>query len=144
MLDHMFLRDRSKNPNHGDLNKKEVISFRAAVAPNTTNTIFREQVKADGTVEKVSVRFYPGQQMSLHVFPFISHKGDQTESLVTYPKNTNNYLAGDDDYLVFDMVATVEYLDWIEVMVSNVDPANTYTLVVDVVVDYYGGKQRVV
>jgi hypothetical protein len=144
MFDHMFLRDRSTNPNHGDLNKKEVISFRKLIPPSTTMAVYREVVKADGTVEELRVRFYQGQQKSLQVTPHVNHKGNQFESLVNYADNTDQFLSGDNDYFVMPVVVSVEYLDYIEVYVTNTDATNAYTLSVDVIVDYYGGKNRVV
>lgn len=129
---------------HGQMNRKEVISFRKTIPAGTQNMILQEMIKADGTVEKVAVRFYQGQQKALQVIPYIDHKGDQREDLITYPKNTDHYLSGDDDYLIYDVVSTVEYLDYASVMVTNTDPTYDYTLAVDITVDYYGGKDRVV
>lgn len=126
------------------LNKKEVISFRQPINPNTVDQIFKTRVKSDGTVEEVRVRFYRGQQLALQVDPIVFHKGNKREDLIYYAQGTHNYLAGDDDYFVYPVVVPVEADDYVSVMVSNTDPANTYTMCVDIILDYYGGKDRIV
>lgn len=124
-------------------NRIEPISFVAVIPPLQTRK-FAERVKADGTVEKLKVRFFAGQEKSLQVRPYILHKGRKIEDLVTYPEGTNEYLCGDDDYLEFDLSIPVENDDEIVIAVSNMDIDDPYTLNVSVMIDYYGGKMRVV
>lgn len=126
------------------MNKKEVVSFRVTVPKGSKNIIYKERVKADGTVEEVRVRFYRGQQLALQVVPYVNHKGRKHEQLLTFAGNTNGYLCGDDDYFVYPVVVPVEDNDYVSVMVTNTDAANDYTLSVDVVVDYYAGKNRII
>jgi hypothetical protein len=124
--------------------KKEIITFREIIPPNTLQDLqFSERIKADGTIETIKVRFYKGQQKSLQVYPFVRHKGNKDESLITYSGSTN-HLSGDDDYFIYDVVVPVENDDQMIIFVKNVDPTYSYTMVVDVAIDYYGGKDRVI
>jgi hypothetical protein len=126
------------------VSKKEIISFREVIPAGTVVALeFNERVKGDGTVETLKVRFYRGQQKSLEVYPFIRHKGNKDESLITFAGNTR-HLSGDDDYFIYNVVTPVENDDQIMVQVKNIDPTNPYTMVVDVEIDYYGGKNRVI
>lgn len=122
---------------------KEVISFRALIQPGQV-VKFHERIKGDATIEQVRVRFYIGQQKALHVRPYVVHRGNKPEDLITYPEGTDAFLSGDDDYLDFPCVVPVGNDDEAYVWVQNTDADNAYTLVVDMVIDYYGGKSRVV
>jgi len=126
-------------------NKKEPIVFKAVIAPGETKK-FSERIKGDGTIEQMKVRFFQGQQKSLLVRPYVLHKGNKIEDLITYPEGTDTYLSGDNDYLEFDLVVPVENDDQLVIWVQNVDPdaLDPYTLNLSVMIDYYGGKSRVV
>lgn len=119
--------------------KKEIVSFRKLIPPNTTDVI-GERIKADGTIESVKVRIYQGVQKALQINPFVEHKGNKLEDMITYPSTTDPYISGDDDYLEFDVTIPVEYDDFLKVWVKNTDATNSYTLVLDVEVDYIGGR----
>lgn len=120
--------------------RKEVIAFRGTIAAGASGTL-SERVKADGTVESVRARFYPGQQLALRVRPYVEHHGRKQEDLVTYVGSVG-YLAGDDDSFDFPVVVDVSYDDEIKLDYNNTDGTFDYDLVVDIVVDYYGGKVR--
>lgn len=121
--------------------KKEVISFRKVIEPNKTDVI-AERVKSDGTIEEIKVRFYPGQEKALQVVPFVEHKGQQIEQLISFPNTTDHYLSGDNDYFIYDISVPVEYDDFLKVEAKNTSVDFSYTLVVDIVIDYLGGKNR--
>lgn len=121
---------------------KEIISFRKDIAPNTKD-VLAERIKDNCTIEEIRVRFYTGQQGALKVYPFVEHKGHKMESFFTFPSTTNNYLNGDDDYFVFPVSIPCDYDDYVKVQVENTDGTYAYTCVVDMVIDYAGGKQRV-
>lgn len=106
--------------------------------------ILKERVKDNGTIEGIRVRFYSGQQLALRVNPYIEHKGQKIENLLTYSEGSNPWLAGDDDPFEYPCVVTVEYDDYVKVWVQNTDAANDYDLVLDVIIDYYNGQNRVV
>jgi hypothetical protein len=134
-----------KEGNNLDLNtnKKEVIVFRYDLAPGLEVNL-QERVKAKGTIESVRVRFYKGQQLALKVNPYVEHTLQRNENLVTYSENSKQELSGDDDSSEYPSVVTVDVDDYIKVWAKNTDGVNTYTIVVDVVLDYYGGADRVV
>lgn len=123
-------------------NKKEVFSFRRIVSGGESGYL-DARIKSPGTVEEVRARFYQGQQRSLKVRPIVLHKGNKTENLLTFADGTDPYLSGDNDYLTFPIVVTVDYDDTLRVYYDNTDNANDYTLSIDVIVDYYGGTDRV-
>ncbi len=126
------------------MNKKEVIAFRKSIAPSTKEEI-RERIKADGTIEGVMVRFYPGQQRDLRVAIEKENRGNKTrESIVTYPAGTDRFLSGDDDVVNIPCVLECQNDDEIIVTAENINSNYTYTLVCDVTIDYYGGKKRVI
>jgi hypothetical protein len=121
---------------------KESIVTRRSVAAGEVGTV-RERLKADGTVEEVRVRFYPGQEGALQVTPYVLHKGERREDLLTYPEGVNRFLSGDDDYVIFPLSISFEYDDEIRIDYKNTSTF-TYTLAIDVIVDYLGGQNRVV
>lgn len=126
-------------------NSKEVIYLKAQIQPGETKTI-TERIKADGTLENISVRFYQGQQLDLHVFPYIHRKGEKAgvESMLTFPEDCDQFLSGDDDYNNFPVIIPVYNDDEIKVRVENKDATNIYTLHIEFAIDYYAGAARVV
>lgn len=115
------------------------MSFRQDIAPNTMMTLV-ERIKDAGEVTEIRVRFYPGQERGLQVRPFLQMFNSMTEDLFTWAGGTTDkFLSGDDDYLVFPVNATVVADDNVAVWVNNTDLNYTYTLVCDVVIQYYAG-----
>lgn len=125
------------------LDVSEPIVFVASIPPGQIRK-FQERIKADGTIQSVKVRFFKGQQLALHVRPYVLHTGNLVEDIITYPEGTNQYLSGDDDYPLYDVVCPVRNDDELVVWVHNTDPDDTYTLNVTVTVDYHGGQNRAV
>lgn len=124
------------------MNKKEVITFRKAIAPLEELTLI-ERVKDNGTVENVKLRFYSGQEMKLKVLPFVRHTGNKIEYLTSSPTG-DYFIAGDDDNFILDVVVPVFYDDEIHVKVINESTEYIYNLVCDVTIDYYMGTDRVI
>lgn len=123
-------------------NVKESVSFRKSVAASEEDRL-HERIKGAGTIEGIRVRFYSGQQLDLRVHVYVVHKGGLTESLITYNAGADQYLSGDDEVVQIDCVVSVENDDELWVWYQNADAVNSYNLVVDVAIDYYGGNQRV-
>lgn len=118
--------------------KAEVMSFRREITPGQS-LVLTERIKDRGEVSEVRIRFYPGQERSLQVRPFLQLFNLQTEDLFTWAGNSSeSWLSGDDDYFVFPVSASVVPDDNVAVWVNNTDATYTYTLVCDVVVNYYG------
>lgn len=123
--------------------KVEVISFRELVTHGTTVNL-SQLIQDSGTIQEMRVRFYAGQEKALHVVPYILHTSNRREDLITYAPNSDTFLSGENDYFVYPIVTQVENLDKICVSATNIDPTYDYTLVLDLVVDYYGGTSRVI
>jgi hypothetical protein len=115
--------------------KKEVLSFRKEIAPNSVENL-KEMIKDNGAIEEVRIRFYAGQERSLQVRPYVTHNGGITEDMFTYVGGTENILSGDDDYFVFPVNVEVKYDEHVNVWVSNISADYTYTLAVDIVIAY--------
>ncbi len=124
------------------VNKMETMQFKAKI-PSGTSTRLYERIKSNGTIEKVYVRFYPGQEGTLQVRPYINHIGQKIEDLVTYPNGVDHYLSGDDDFLEFPVSIPVANDDEVAVYVQNTGDYD-YTLDVKIVVDYRGGLKSIV
>jgi hypothetical protein len=121
---------------------REVVSFRKLIDPAKKQK-FNERIKGEGTIEQLRVRFYPGQGKSLRIYAYIKRKGRVLEEMITFTDGTDRFLSGDDDSLVFPIAVPVENDEEIEIHAENIDATNPYSLVVDVIVDYMGGRNRV-
>lgn len=120
--------------------KQEIISFSQLVVANTSMTL-KERIKGDGAVTEVRVRFFAGQQQGLQVHPYVLHKNRVVEDVFTYSSGTDNFLSGDDDYLIFPVKVNIELDDEIAVELKNIDTTYSYTAKVFVTVryDFEGG-----
>lgn len=126
-----------------EMSKKEIVAFRKTIPANTSD-VLAERIKADGTIEELRVRFYQGQQKALQVHIFVEHKGSKIEEMITYPSTSDGFLSGDDDYFIFPVSIPVAYDDYLKVAVKNTETQYPYSLSCDIVIDYLGGKNRVV
>lgn len=114
--------------------KKEIISIRKDI--NSGETVqFKERLKANGALVNVNVRFYPGVENDLKVEPYILHKGNKREDIVTYTEGANAYISGDDDTFTFPVYVEFQYDDEFVVEAENVG-GYAYTLVVDAIIEY--------
>lgn len=122
--------------------RRESIRFSGDVSPSDTETHTFE-LSEDCTVEDVTVRFYQGPRLDLHVVPFVETGGDRGRRtpLVNF-QGSKQYVDGDDDLWPFDCTESVEDGELLGVEVENVDSENTYSFAVDVTVDYAGGAER--
>jgi hypothetical protein len=118
--------------------------FSTQVASND-DELLTTVVEEDATVEKVTVRFYPGPRGDLHVRPLIkeivSESRSRTHDLVKL--HGQDYIAGDNDTWVFYVSESIEEDDEIHIDIENVDQnGHDYTAVVDVELDRAGGSSR--
>jgi hypothetical protein len=114
--------------------KMESLSFRKDVGPGEVAT-FKERLKGKGYVKEMTVRFYPGSEGSLQVNPYVLHKNEVRENVITYVEGTNQYLAGDDDRFIIPCYCEFTIDDNFVVYANNTG-AYVYTLSVDVVIQY--------
>ncbi|UWG95516.1 hypothetical protein LPY66_11340 [Dehalobacter sp. DCM] len=130
---------------HLDIEKPrvETMVFRASLAAGAKQT-YKERIKSDGTVEKVRIKIYPGSEGTLKIRPCVFQKGRRSlVDLLTYPDGGNQYMSGDDDYFEFPVVMSVQNDDEIYIICENAG-SYPYTVSVDVVIDYFGGKDRII
>lgn len=127
----------------GYRDKMQPVSFRQSIQPGKSGTL-EYTVNAPGTVEEVYVRFYTGQQLALQVDVYVEHTGERREELIQYAGGSRSFLSGDDDRFTFPCAAAVDQYDRIVVWYNNTDATNSYDVIVDVIIDYYGGLNRVV
>lgn len=117
--------------------KKEVITLRKDIAGDGNVYSFAERVKADGQIEELRIRFYPGLERELQIRPYVLHKGSKAEDFFSYVEGTELFLTGDDDYFVYPLNIQVEYDDQIVIECKNVNINEyTYTAVLDIVISY--------
>jgi hypothetical protein len=125
---------------HGQ-GKKEVVIFRYDL-PAGKKVTLKERIKADCTLTEVRVRFYAGQEGSLHVRPYIMHKNQRPEEIFTFVDGGNNFLSGEDDSAVpYPVSVSAEYDDELVVEAENTSTF-VYTVFVDMIVDYDNGQYR--
>ena len=124
------------------LNKKEIVAFRKTIPAGEREKI-EERIKGDGTVENLNIKFYIGQELYLKVMPYIRHIGNKIQYMVTVAGEDNNWLTGDDDDFNFNICIPVSNDDILVVEYDNTSSYD-YNLVVNIAIDYYGGKNRVI
>jgi hypothetical protein len=125
------------------LQDMESISFRKVIEKGQS-VILKERVKADGTVTKVKIKFYEGQEGSLRVTPYVLKTRNRIEQLVTYAEGSDTYLSGNDEAYEQDISLKINNDDYVCISVTNTSSEYDYNLNADILVDYYGGNDRVV
>lgn len=114
--------------------KKEIIAIRKDIAPGQKLS-FKERLKDNGALVSVRIRFYPGVENDLKVHPYVLHKNNRLEDIVTYVEGANSFISGDDDTFEFPVYLEFKYDDEFVVDAENIG-VYTYTLVLDAVVEY--------
>jgi hypothetical protein len=124
--------------------KKQPVSFRLQVAASASGYLDYE-IPDNGTIEKVVAYFPQGQQFALKVWAVILQKGSQVPTdIVLAAPNTDKWLYGDNVSLEFECSRPVDKQDYIRLFYENTDAANALNISVDVTIDYYAGKARVI
>jgi len=127
---------------------KQPIRFATDVAPgNDEPTVLTREVKADATIEQMTVRFYRGPELALRVTPrVIDDQGDgQPEPLVDVIGD--DAIVGDGDVWTYPLAEPVADGDIIEVEIENTaepqpDVDLTYTPIIEMDLDREGGLLR--
>jgi hypothetical protein len=121
----------------------EVKSFRKDLGAGDS-IILKSRILDDGTIEGVRAKFYPGQEGCLQLRPCLWQTGRNVlVDLITYADGTNQYISGEDDYFDYQVTQACLKDDEIWILAKNTGDY-TYTIVVDVVIDYFAGDARVV
>lgn len=121
----------------------EVKSFRKVLAAGE-DVILKSRILADGTIEGLRAKFYPGQENTLQVRPCLWQTGRNVlVDLVTYAEGTDQFISGDDDYFEYPITQDCLKDDEIWVIAKNTGEY-PYTIVIDVSIDYYAGNSRII
>lgn len=119
---------------------KEAISFGKSVSKGGSGDVTYD-VQADATVERVTVRFYRGQELDLQLTPFIkTGNGERKIDLVQLAGKS--YIDGDGDFFEFDVGEEVTKGDQIGVHFDNKESNYAYNFRVNVELDKEGGTAR--
>lgn len=120
------------------------VSFRKLIPPLESSYVEYE-VPVAGTLEEIEMVFAQNQQMLLQVYPVIIEAGSQLPTpIILSAPGTNNYISGDNVTIKRRSIRELTPGDRIRINYINTDAANSLNLVVDVAVDYYAGKRRVI
>jgi len=120
-------------------NSRTVVRFSDSVSPDTTETYSRK-IETHATLENLSVRFYPGQELNLEIQPY-RKRGMETTPLVEY--QDRDALVGDDDRYTFDITEDLEPDDEVVIKATNRDETYAYDFNLDVEIDRFGGSSRI-
>ncbi len=123
------------------MNKKEIVSFRKVLGPSEKIKL-NERIKNNGTIETIKIKFYQGQRLALKIRPLLMGHGDYPVDLISYADDTDTFITGDDDYFIFDINIPASYDSYLEIQAENQADFDV-NIVVDIVVDYFGGQKRV-
>lgn len=124
------------------IDSKENFFVQDEVAVSSTET-YTQRIKADGTLEKMSIRFYPGCSKTLQIYAYIKRKGNNALEAIC-SMGSEAFFAGDDDKFVLDVVTPVNLDDEIYIKAINTDAVNVRNFVCSISVDYYGGLKRII
>lgn len=124
-------------------NRKSVIYIDKLI-PAGESITFRHVVEDNGTIEKLNLKFYIGQEKDLQVVPRIVRVSREIEYLVTFNDDGNQYLSGDDDKMDLDIVVPCGINDVIEIKATNVDTTYDYHITCTITIDYFAGQNRVI
>jgi len=115
---------------------REGVSFAADVAPDSEDSL-EYSLNGPATIERISVRIYPGPENDLHITPLISRGSGSDIRLVQF--EGKSFFDGDDDKWVFEPSKDVSGDDKIVVMAENLDASNEYSYRVNMDIDYRAG-----
>lgn len=118
---------------------KRGISFSTAVAAGSSDK--QEYVVSDhATIEKLSIRIYPGAETDLEIVPqILKDQTDSVENLIRF--EGKDHVDGDDDVFRWDLSVPVEKDDVIQILADNNDPNNPFDYRVNMEIDERGGVQ---
>lgn len=118
------------------------LSFSTTVSAGASDKN-RYTVPKDATIEKLSIRIYPGAETDLEIAPeIIKFQTDTVENLVRF--EGKQFVDGDDDIFTWDLSVPVEKDDIIQVRANNQDDSNPYDYRVNLDIDERGGLESFV
>jgi len=115
---------------------REGVSFAADIPADSEETLEYE-LNGPATIERISVRIYPGPENDLHITPLIRRGSGSDIRLVQF--EGKSFFDGDDDKWVFEPSKDVTGDDVIAVVAENLDGSNEYSYRVNLDIDYRAG-----
>lgn len=100
------------------------------------------EVDQAATVERLSIRIYPGAQLDLELRPVVRQERGNTsdQNLIEYAGK--EYIDGDDEQYHWDLSVPIEQGDKIVIQATNRDGSNAYDYRANLDIDYQGGSSR--
>jgi len=99
-------------------------------------------VRHDATVEEVLTRFYPGQELDLHVELYLEKADSGNRIPLVELAGNKGYIAGDDDRFRFNPTVSIEKEDTLVIVYDNNDATNAYDYTINIDLDRVGGVKR--
>jgi hypothetical protein len=117
--------------------------FRTTIGAGASRTI-KLPIPRDGTVERITVRFYVGTELGVRVVPYVVSDTGTVKQLLTFPKDGKTYIDGEDDRFIFEIrepvfVGTKEVLCVDFVNTTDAQTGFAYDVAVDIEIDHAAG-----
>jgi len=120
------------------LETSEAVSFAETVAPDSDSELSYE-TDGPATIERLKIRFYPGQQLDHEIYVVIREKGSGRERNVVQTPGKDVF-TGDDDVYDFELSKPLSADEQLVVRSVNTDPQYSYDTRVNAEMDYRGGS----
>ena len=125
---------------------KKAVRFATTVNAGESKTLTRT-IEKPATIEDLSVRFYQGPELDVHVTPEIVRDNGDGEPRPLVDLNGKDHIDGDGDLWQFDVSEAADRGDVIEVEIANVANADPelnleYDVTVDMTLDRQWGVLR--
>jgi len=122
--------------------RKESIRFGKAVGAGDSGSLSYDVV-GDATVERVTTRFYPGQELDLHLTPWIKvGSKDERDKITLVQLEGKDFVDGSDDFFEFDVGEKISDGDQIGVDFDNQDSQFSYNFHLAIEIEHAGGTSR--
>lgn len=119
--------------------KRTVIPFSFHV-PASGKSELTYNMKTQASLEKVTVRIYPGAVLNLHLDPYVlTPKGTRIDIFDYVGKK---YLDGDNELKPYSVNIPLDVDDMLVVGYENLDAVNGYDFSIDFEVDFWRGALR--
>jgi len=120
------------------LETSEAVSF-AETVPSGEESELAYETDGAATIERLKIRFYPGQQLDHRIHVVIREKGSGRERNVVQTPGKDVF-TGDDDVYDFELSKPLNADEQLVVRSVNTDPQYSYDTRVNAEIDYRGGR----
>lgn len=119
---------------------KDGFTLSDRVPASTTDQEVSITLDSDATVERLSIRIYPGAELDLQLVPVVRTSGGGSRDRPLLEFAGKEYVDGDDDMYVWELSKPVEEGDEIVMKATNNDGSNAYDYRANFDVDYRAGS----